>query len=235
VIEGWQMEDTEAKKPEVMVEEETLKPPYGNIAWYETFFEKIRSRDFDKFDKEIIELNIIKGPNAMMLFRGLRFLGLVEKDGKTTEKFKSLRRFGDDLKQNLNKVVKDAYGLLFSKVVIESAKPDTLLSFFAEYYGYGEFTAEQARKIFIYLCKQSDIVLSKELTEPEIKVEKIKKEKKETGSKEAKHEISKTTEGMHKIEWGDTILIYLKQSEDKNERERLANQAKKLIDMYYEG
>jgi hypothetical protein len=229
------MENTESKKPEAMVEEENLKPPYGNIVWYETFFEKIRSRDFDKFDKEIIELNIIKGPNATMFFNGLRFLGLVEKDGKTNEKFKSLRRFGDDFNQNLNKVVKDAYSLLFSKVVIESAKPDTFLSFFAEHYDFGEFTAEQARKIFVYLCMQSGITLSKELTEPEIKIEKTKKEKKETGPKEDKHEISKTTKGMHKIEWGDTILIYLKQSEDKNERERLANQAKKLIDMYCEG
>jgi len=123
------VENAEAKKLETKLEEETLKPPYGNIAWYETFFDKIRSRDFDKFDKEIIELNIIKGTNATILFRGLRFLGLVEKDGKTTEKFKSLRRFGDDFKQNLNKVVKDAYALLLSKVVIESARPDKVLSF----------------------------------------------------------------------------------------------------------
>jgi len=72
------------------------------------------------------------------------------------------------------------------------------------------------------------------LIEPEIKVEKSKKEKKETSPKEAKKEISRVTEGMHKIEWGDTILIYLKQSEDKDERIKLANQAKKLIDMYCE-
>lgn len=228
------MENAETQKPEAKLQEETLKPPYGNIAWYETFFEKIRSRDFDRFDKEIIELNIIKGPNAVMLFRGLRFLGLVEKDGTTNEKFKSLRRVGDDFKQNLNKIVKDAYALLFSKVVIESAKPDTLFNFFTEYYHYGETTAEAAKKIFVFLCKQSDITLSKELTEPEIKIEKSKKEKREISPKEAKQGVSRTVEGMHKIEWGDTILIYLKQSEDKNERIKLANQAKKLIDMYCE-
>jgi hypothetical protein len=227
------MENAEAKAQQTKAEE-PLKPPYGNVAWYETFFEKIRSRDFDKFDKEIIELNIIRGSNAGMLFVGLRFLGLVEKDGKTTEKFKSLRRFGDDFKQNLNKVVKDAYSVLFSKVVLESAKSDTLLSFFAEYYNYGKATAWQAKKIFVYLCKQSDIPLSKELTEPEIKIEKSKKEKREISPKEAKQGVSRTVEGMHKIEWGDTILIYLKQSEDKNERIKLANQAKKLIDMYCE-
>lgn len=228
------MENAETNKPKAKVEEELLKPPYGNVSWYESFFELIRSRDFDKFDREIIELNIIKGTNAAMLFNGLRFLGLIDENGKTNEKFKSLRRFGDEFKQNLKKVVTEAYSVLFSKVVVENAKPETLLNFFVEYYGYGEATAGQVKKIFVYLCKQSDITLSKELTEPEIKVEKSKKEKKETRTKETKQEISRVTEGMHKIEWGDTILIYLKQTEDKDERIKLANQAKKLIDMYCE-
>lgn len=230
------MENEEAKKPETKVEGEILKPPYGNVSWYESFFELIRSRDFDKFDKEIIELNIIKGPNATMLFNGLRFLGLVDENGKTNEKFKSLRRFGDEFKQNLQKVVMEAYSTLFSKVVVESAKSETLLNFFVEYYDYGEATAGQVRKIFIYLCKQSDISLSQELLEgAEPKIEKAKKEKKEEKPKEARQGVSKTLEGMHKIEWGDTIVIYLKESEDKKEREKLANQAKKLIDMYCEG
>lgn len=229
------MENTEAKKPEPKVEEEILKPPYGNVSWYDSFFELIRSRDFDKLDKEIIELNIIKGPNATMLFNGLRFLGLVDEDGKTTEKFKSLRRFGDEFKQNLKKVVTEAYSVLFSKVVVESAKPEALLNFFVEYYDYGEATAGQVKKIFVYLCKQAEIPLSKELTEAEIKVERVKKEKKDEKGKGPRQDVSRTLEGMHKIEWGDSILIYLRQSEDKNEREKLANQAKKLIDMYSEG
>jgi hypothetical protein len=224
------MENTEAKQPEAKAEE-ILKPPYGNVAWYESFFELIRSRDFDKFDKEIIELNIIKGANATMLFNGLRFLGLVDENGKTNEKFKSLRRFGDEFKQNLKKVVMEAYSVLFSKVVVESAKPEALLNFFVEYYDYGEATAGQAKKIFVYLCKQSDITLSKELLEPEVKVEKAKKEEKGKGIKE---DVSKIPKGMHKIEWGDTILIFLKESVDKEEKKKIANQAKKLIDMYIE-
>jgi hypothetical protein len=228
------MESAKTQTPEVKTGAETLKPPYGNVAWYEAFFDKIRSRDFDKFDKDIIELNIIKGPNATMLFNGLRFLGLVEEDGKVTEKFKSLRRFGEDFKQNLSKVVKEAYSLLFSKVVIESAKPEVLLSFFAEYYGYGEATAGLATKIFVYLCKQAEIPLPKELTEAEFKVERGKREKKEEKAKGIREGVPEIPKGMHKIEWGNTILIYLKQSEDKSEKEKIANQAKKLIDMYCE-
>jgi hypothetical protein len=130
------MENAENKTPETKVEE-PLKPPYGNVTWYEDFSKKIHSgRDFDRLDKEWIKINIVKGPNATMVFNGLRFLGLVEEDGKVTEKLKSLRSFGDEFKQNLGKVVKEAYSLLFSNVALESAKPETLLSFFAKYYGY---------------------------------------------------------------------------------------------------
>lgn len=228
------MVKAEAKASETKTEE-VLKPPYGNVSWYSTFFEKIRDRDFDVFDKEIIELNIIKGPNAAMLFNGLRFLGLVEQDGKVTPKFKSLRRFGDEFKPNLKKVVEEAYSLLFSKVVLGSAKPDTLLSFFAENYDYGKAAAGLATKIFVYLCGQAEIPISKELTEGSQKIEKSKKETPKEKSKGKQEDTPEVNEGMHRIEWGKTILIYLKESEDKTERERIANQAKQLIDMYCKG
>jgi len=108
--------------PEETETTKQLKPPYGNVAWYKKLFELIRSRSFDKFNKEIIELNIIKGPNATMFFNGLRFLGLVEEDGKVTEKFESLRRIGEEFRQNLQKVVEEAYSDLFTKVFVDKAK-----------------------------------------------------------------------------------------------------------------
>jgi hypothetical protein len=230
------MVKAEAKTSETKAEE-NLKPPYGNVSWYATFFEKIRDRDFDLFDKSIIELNIIKGPNATMVFNGLRFLGLVEQDGRVTEKFKSLRRFGDEFKKNLKPVVEEAYSLLFSKVVVESAKLDSFLSFFAETYGYGKAAAGLATKIFVYLCNQAEIPISEELTAGSIKIDRGKRkrkppEDKSRGSREISSEVPK---GMHKIEWGNNILIFLKESEDKSEREKIANQAKQLIDMYCEG
>lgn len=163
--------------------ETVLKPPYGNIAWYKKFFELIRTRSFDKFDKEIIELNIVKGANATMLFNGLRFLGLVEADAKVTEKFESLRRKGDEFKQNLKSIMKEAYDHLFSKVVVSKANPKTLFNYFAEYYSYGETTANRSAKIFIYLCQEAGIELSPELAEGEYKVKRKARAKKEPKKK----------------------------------------------------
>jgi hypothetical protein len=90
------VENAEAKKAEIE-KEETLKPPF-TVMWRGMclFFELIRTRQFDVFNRERIELNIIKGSGANPFFTGIRFLGLVEADGKATEKFESLRRTGDD-------------------------------------------------------------------------------------------------------------------------------------------
>lgn len=214
-----------------------LKPPYGNVKWYHDFFELIRKKPYDVFGKDIIELNIIKGANATMLFNGLRFLGLLEENGKVTEKFESLRRVGDEFKENLKKVVTESYSLLFSKVDVESAKPDTLFNFFSEYYKCGKSTASLSTKIFIYLCQEAGIPLSQDLIAGEVKVERAPRKKKEPTPRErkdVKEGVYRAPEGMHKIEWGNTVLIYLKESEDKDEKKRIATQAKKLIDMYSE-
>ena len=214
-----------------------LKPPYGNIAWYRKFFELIRARKFEKFDREIIELNIIKGVNAKIFFNGLRFLGLVDKNGKVTEKFESLRRKGEEFKQNLKKIVEEAYAHLFSKVVISKAKPEHLYNYFAQYYGYGERTAALAIKLFVYLCEEAGIILPEELKKT-VKIEKVRTERKKrvkptlVGKKAGTIEPT-VPEGLHKITWGDKIIMFLPKGH-RSEREKIASIAKKLIDMYVE-
>jgi len=215
-----------------------LKPPYGNVAWYEKFFGLIRGRSFEKFDTEIIELNVIGGSNTRKFFRGLRFLGLIEENGKTTEKFESLRRRGEEFKQNLKKVVEEAYSHLFSIVVVEKATSDNMLNYLAEYCGYGEYTAVKATKIFAYLCEKSGIALSPELTTIEFKskgkVEKRKrKQERRIAGRKTKGDMPMVLEGMQKIEYGDNILMFLRKG-DKSTRERIANTAKKFIDIYVE-
>ena len=213
-----------------------LKPPYGNVAWYRNFFDLIRSRSFDKIDKEILELNIIKGPNATMLFNGLRFLGLVEEDGKVTEKLENLRRKGEEFKTNLKTVVKEAYSHLFSKVVVTKAKPDTIFNYLAEYYNYGASTAGLSTKIFVYLCEEAGIELSPELKEPEPQMKK-KPSRRERKRKEeppaTKEYAPRVPKDMHESKWGNDIMIYLRKG-NRKVREKIARNAKRLIDMYVE-
>lgn len=214
---------------------EIRKPPYGNVTWYSKFFNLIRQRSFEKFDREIIGLNIIKGSNASILFSGLRFLGLIEEDGTTTDNFNNLRMIGDEFKQNLNKCVEEAYSDLFSKVAVESVKPEQLQNYFIENYNFGVATANRAMNIFKYLCQEAGIPLSQELGAKTIKSERkrigtLKREEKVDGGKGA---ASAIPEGMHPIVWGDSIRIYL-QKGDKSTRAKIADIVKKFLDIYVE-
>lgn len=225
------MEKTGAITPEIK-KEEILNPPYGNVSWYPSFFELIRTRQFDIFDKERIELNIIKGSGASQFFIGIRFLGLVEDNGKTTEKFESLRRTGDEFKKNLKKVVEEAYGELLAKIVIDKAKPENLVNYFMEKHQYSQTTAKLALKIFVYLCQEAGIPISPDLTaplpKPKTDEKTMNKKVAEKGKREIQHEVPK---GMHESRWGNDIIICLKKG-DRTTREKIANTARKLIDMY---
>lgn len=212
-----------------------LKPPFGNVEWYKKFFELIQQRAFDKFDKEIIELNIVKRANATMVFNGLRFLGLVKDDGTVTEKFESLRRKGNEFKENLKIVVKEGYSHLFSKIVLSNANADTFYNYFTEYFGCSAQAAASSTKIFIYLCQEAGIELPSELTESELKVERKGGKKKDKQQRQEKKKDSgkQNLTDMHESKWGDDILLYLKKG-DRKTREKIAKFAKRLIDMYVE-
>ena len=206
-----------------------LKPPYGNVTWYRAFFELIRSRSFEKFDTEIIEINIVKKGNSSRLFNGLRFLGLVEKDGTVTEKFKNLRITGDEFKQRLRKCVEEAYNDLFSKASLESMKPEQLQNYFIEKYEYGISTANSTIKVFKYLCQEAGIPLSQELIGVKTKPKKATTQKKPQSRQSRR--VPSILDGMHQIVWGDSIVIGLRKG-DRSTREKIAEIAKNLIDTY---
>lgn len=208
---------------------EKLKPPYGNVVWYEKFFELIRSKSWEKIDTAVIGANIIGGPNATILFKGIRFLSLVEESGKTTPKLESLRLRGEEFKQNLKKVVEETYADFLKTVAVEQAKPENIVNYFIKSYGYGEFTAQQAMKIFVYLAQEASIPISQELSPA--KHEKISTpsrsraegRRKET---EAPSANIKAPEGIHLLKDGD-ITIWLPEGDKK-----AAIKAKDLIDYY---
>jgi len=214
-----------------------LKPPFGDVTWYKSFFDLIRTRSFERFDKEIIGLNIVKRANATMLFNGLRFLGLVEENGKVTEKFESLRRRGEEFKKNLKAVVEGAFSHLFSKVVVTKARPEHLLNYFAEYYHYGGNTAKKSMKIFVYLCQEAGIELSPELTKAEVKIIRKARAKIKAPTKDKGKAVGARTaialEGMQRLEYEGKFLMFL-QKGDRSTREHIAKIAKRFIDIYVE-
>jgi hypothetical protein len=145
-----------------------LKPPYRRPSWYDDFFSLIQERKVDNFSLEFIRLNIASGSEAYKLQGGLRFLGLIDMKGNPTSKLNGLRVMGESFKKNLANVILDAYSSLFQAIIIEKAKPESVINFMIEKYGYSRPLAEEATALFVYFCTKSGIPISKELSDFQI-------------------------------------------------------------------
>jgi hypothetical protein len=140
-----------------------LKPPYRRPSWYDDFFELIKQRTIEEFSLAFIRLNIASGSEAYKFRAGLRFLGLIDDQGRPTDKLSKLRVTGEGFRENLEKIIRQAYSGLFRTVIVEKARPESVINFMIEKYDYSRPLAEEATALFTYFCSKAGIPLSEEL------------------------------------------------------------------------
>lgn len=216
----------------------SLKPPYGSVIAFKNFLDLLDRVTVEKVTTEFVRnYNLCSEKNEYKLINGLRFLGLIDENGEATEKLRELQLEGK-LKENLNKILREAYDKVFNKVNLEKASKDTLVNSLMTYYNMSKGTAREGARIFTYLCQRAGIPLSSELQaegKPRERVIRRKKAKRSKVSEEEK--LLKAPkidlEDMHEIRFGNDILIYLRKG-DKTFREKIAERAKTLIDLYVE-
>ena len=146
-----------------------LPPPYGSVKAFKNFFDMLERRTVDRVTKDIVRKNNLtsKG-NEYKLIGGLRFLGLIDKDGYATEKLKGLHFVGKKFTRNLEKVVREAYEELFSDISnLESASRADIINSIMSVYNVRRGTAREAVRVFIYLAKKAEIPLSSKITQKE--------------------------------------------------------------------
>jgi len=225
-------------------------PAQGSTGWYDTLLKLLEIRQITKVDKAFLEDQDpkIASHNETKFIAGLKFLGLIDKEGNATEAMDNLSLKGVTRKENLEKVVRKAYCLLFDKVKIklEETDPNTLINCFKIDYKMGSLTtAEKASRVFVFLAQQAGIPLSEAIVKELGASQESKKTRKE-GTKLLKPSKEKKTirhgdeeegkyalipEGMQKMEYGDTFLMFLKKG-DKKTRERVAKLVKQFTDAY---
>lgn len=145
-----------------------IRPPQGSTVWYEVLLKLLETRKITEVDTKFLEDQKIASRNENKMLAGLKFLGLVDKEGKATEAMDSLSVMGDKRRENLEKVVRNAYSLLFDKVKIdlENAEANTLINSFKTDYKMGSLrTAKEAAKIFVFFAQKSEIKLSQSIVE----------------------------------------------------------------------
>jgi len=145
-----------------------FRPPQGSVVWYDDLLKILETRKITKVDKGFLQDQKIASGNENKMIAGLKFLGLIDNEGNASEAMDNLSVVGGKRVENIEKVVRNAYSLLFDEVKIdlEKAEPDTLINCFKTDYGMGSITtAKQAAKIFVFFAQKAGITLSKSITE----------------------------------------------------------------------
>ena len=96
--------------------------------------------------------------DAYLGVSALRFLGLINSEGKTEEIIKKLLLQGDAHKAALAEIVQSAYSKIFNKITdLESATPEDLHNEFVHEYALSPRVARSAVPAFLWLCQSAGL------------------------------------------------------------------------------
>jgi hypothetical protein len=117
-------------------------------------------------DKNFIVAHKLMDPSTTGKFASaLRFLGIIDAEGKPTHNLHLLNAEGEVFRDNLGKIVKDAYAHLLSAVKVDKAKAEYVYAYYTDMNRYG-LTLPQAKvaaKFFVWLASLGGMEVSEDL------------------------------------------------------------------------
>jgi len=139
-------------------------PPARNTSrfWFERFLAVIQRQNPSVIDSSF--LSQIAPSNEGKLLAQLKFMHVIDEQGKPTPLLHALNMLGDEQKKGFQQVVRESYSDLLAEVKIERALPQDLLNFFIRKYQFPRDKALNASKFFLYLTEKGGILVSPELS-----------------------------------------------------------------------
>jgi hypothetical protein len=144
-------------------------PPYDAqaVRYLKKFIEVAKALQISLVDNAFLTSNrITDSKREYVLTKTLRFLDIIDDEGKPTPKLAWLRVVGQDYRTNTAKIVQEAYADAISKVAISIVGPDALRNYFVNSFDYTQTQAEGATRFFVWIANEGSLELSPELKEP---------------------------------------------------------------------
>src|SRR5579872_2252515 len=138
-------------------------PPARNTSrfWFERFLAVIQRQNPTVIDVSF--LSQIAPSNEGKLLAQLKFLGVIDEQGKPTRILPMLNMVGDEQKKAFQEIASEAYKDLENEVKMEKAVPDDVVNFFIRKYAFTRDKAINAAKFYLYLVEKSGNPVSSEL------------------------------------------------------------------------
>lgn len=139
-------------------------PPARNTSrfWFERFLAVIQRQNPAVIDSSF--LSQIAPNNEGKLLAQLKFLRLIDEEGKGTALLSMLNMVGEEQRKGFQKMIRESYAELMSEVMIEKAVPDDAINFFIRRYTFTRDKAINATKFFLYLAEKGSLPVSPELS-----------------------------------------------------------------------
>ena len=162
-----QMEELQARDQTPLEEKKSTgkrNPPARNTSrfWFERFLAVIQRQNPSVIDATF--LSQIAPSNEGKLLAQLKFLRVIDEQGKPTQLLPMLNMVGDEQKKAFQEIAKNSYQDLLSEVKIDKAVPDDLVNFFIRKYSFTRDKGINAAKFFLYLTEKGAVQVSPELT-----------------------------------------------------------------------
>lgn len=141
-------------------------PPYGPTAGTIQALQLMRKATPAKVDGDFLRANKIAPGNEYKVVGALRFLGLIDDNGKPTERSRVLKTMGSTFTLALQEVIHSAYRELFRYLDVKRATREDIYNYFVTEGQLGAEMAAKAARFFITLCRMAQIEIGTDAAAP---------------------------------------------------------------------
>lgn len=153
----------DARSRELILNDKHTVPPYGPTTGTIQALQMMRkATPATKVDGDFLRANKIAPGNEYKVVGALRFLGVIDDDGRLTEKSRALKTVGSAFTLALQDIIHSAYRALFRYLDINKASKDDIYNYFITEARLGAEMAAKAARFFITLCRMAQIELNTE-------------------------------------------------------------------------
>lgn len=176
--------------------EKRKAPPYVDYHAFRVFLDEFKTKATELVDKRYLSETKVAKSSYPLLLVSLRYLGLIDGQGKPTLELASLLKDGDELTKALEQLTKGTYSDLLAKPKIASGKRSVISRYFRREYGISETTADACAAFFVRLAKEAKLISEGQRdTSPTSKTEQ------KTDSRNMKAEILRKLPDFSRDNW----------------------------------
>ena len=143
-----------------------LIPPYGPTRGTLQSLQLLRRTTPARIDSDFLRVNRIAPGNEYKVVGALRFLKLIDDDGRPTESSRMLKTKGATYTLALQDIVRNAYSGAFNRLKPKEITRDSIYNYFVTEGGLGAEMATKATRFLIRLCRLAEIEIAADAAQP---------------------------------------------------------------------